>query len=398
MVLLYMGILRSLASATLSAAIFAAQRLHAAPSTPLENLIWPKQITVSGFFGSGFGLARAAERTAAGLESRGFKVTRHDVTPLLQSKRLFLSSVPGRAEDGWIMQVNGPEVPAVLARISPGRHPKALRVGYWAWELPVVPADWHCATKAFHAIIAPSSFTRCALSGLGKPTFCLPHPVEISRRAPKVSAEPYTFLVQMDGNSTSARKNISAAIHAFKQCMKAGTQAALLVKTQNLTQNQRSAVQSEIEAHDSIQWLDRNISDAEMDELIGSVDCIVSSHRSEGFGLALAEAIGAGLDAVATGWSGNVDFMKDCPESLIEYTLVPVDTAAMHYGRYMQQEAVWAEIDVNGLVETMDRLAKGRVPQFSERLLAGLQKNAEVWNLVTPGSSFLASFQEQSKM
>jgi hypothetical protein len=47
-----------------------------------------------------------------------------------------------------------------------------------------------------------------------------------------------------------------------------------------------------------------------LNSLIDSVDCFVSLHRSEGFGLVIAEAMARGKVVVATGWSGNMDFMS----------------------------------------------------------------------------------------
>ncbi len=42
---------------------------------------------------------------------------------------------------------------------------------------------------------------------------------------------------------------------------------------------------------------------------IAVCDCFVSLHRSEGFGLAIAEAMAFGKPVIATHWSGNADFM-----------------------------------------------------------------------------------------
>jgi glycosyltransferase involved in cell wall biosynthesis len=88
--------------------------------------------------------------------------------------------------------------------------------------------------------------------------------------------------------------------------------------------------------------------------LIASSDVILSPHRSEGFGLTLAEAFLAGIPALATGWSGNLDFMSDLPELLIRYRLVPVKDP---YGLYRAPGLQWAEPDLEDAMGKLRTLA-----------------------------------------
>ncbi len=43
------------------------------------------------------------------------------------------------------------------------------------------------------------------------------------------------------------------------------------------------------------------------DGLMALSDIVISTHRSEGFGLICAEAMRLGKPVIATGWSGNLD-------------------------------------------------------------------------------------------
>ena len=44
---------------------------------------------------------------------------------------------------------------------------------------------------------------------------------------------------------------------------------------------------------------------------VAGCDCYVSLHRSEGFGLTMAEAMACGKPVIATGYSGNLEFMTE---------------------------------------------------------------------------------------
>jgi glycosyltransferase involved in cell wall biosynthesis len=48
-----------------------------------------------------------------------------------------------------------------------------------------------------------------------------------------------------------------------------------------------------------------------MNGLLAAADVFVSLHRSEGFGLGLAEAMLLGKPVVGTAYSGNADFLDD---------------------------------------------------------------------------------------
>ncbi|GAA3324572.1 hypothetical protein GCM10020331_052990 [Ectobacillus funiculus] len=90
----------------------------------------------------------------------------------------------------------------------------------------------------------------------------------------------------------------------------------------------------------------------EVNALIQSVDCVISLHRSEGFGLVLAEAMYLGKPIIGTNWSGNTDFMtteNSCP---VNYTLVPVGN---DYGPYKHHQ-LWAEPDIEHAAYYMKKI------------------------------------------
>ena len=79
-------------------------------------------------------------------------------------------------------------------------------------------------------------------------------------------------------------------------------------------------------------------------EFYGMIDVYVSLHRSEGYGLNLAEAAQAGVEVVATGWGLAPDIAERLQLRTVGSRLVvPLDTQGV-YERF--PGALWAEPDV----------------------------------------------------
>jgi glycosyltransferase involved in cell wall biosynthesis len=97
---------------------------------------------------------------------------------------------------------------------------------------------------------------------------------------------------------------------------------------------------------------DRVLSRARVNGLIDACDGVISLHHSEGFGLVPAEAMYLGKPVVATGWSGNVDFMDVGNSCLVGYELV---TLARDYGPYRAGQQ-WAEPDIDHAASLLRRL------------------------------------------
>ena len=96
--------------------------------------------------------------------------------------------------------------------------------------------------------------------------------------------------------------------------------------------------------HPDVYVIDRYVSASEKNSMIASADCYVSLHRSEGFGLTPAEALGMGKPVIATRYGGNLDFMNDRNSWLVDYRLMPIGPRAASRTR---QRREWADPDVD---------------------------------------------------
>ncbi len=76
--------------------------------------------------------------------------------------------------------------------------------------------------------------------------------------------------------------------------------------------------------------------------MTAACDCYVSLHRSEGFGLTMAEAMLLEKPVIATRYSGNLAFMTDANSFLCDYKLRRIGKGSEPY----PPDARWAEPDI----------------------------------------------------
>jgi glycosyltransferase involved in cell wall biosynthesis len=82
-------------------------------------------------------------------------------------------------------------------------------------------------------------------------------------------------------------------------------------------------------------------------------DCFVSLHRSEGFGLPIAETMALGKAVIVTQWSGNVDFTDESCAACVDYRIQPLGE---DYGPYEARQQ-WAEPNIETAARWMRDLS-----------------------------------------
>jgi glycosyltransferase involved in cell wall biosynthesis len=80
----------------------------------------------------------------------------------------------------------------------------------------------------------------------------------------------------------------------------------------------------------------------EVNSLFALADCYVSLHRSEGLGLGMVQAMYLGKPVIATGYSGNLEFMDAENSLLVNYEMTELDEDSGPYERGTH----WAAPDV----------------------------------------------------
>ncbi len=123
--------------------------------------------------------------------------------------------------------------------------------------------------------------------------------------------EGFVFLFVFDYASVFERKNPVGLVRAFKQAFAPGEGPVLAIKSINggVHLTKREWLHYEAEGRPDIVLLEEYLPAGHKDALLAACDCYVSLHRAEGFGLTMAEAMALGKPTIATGYSGNLEFM-----------------------------------------------------------------------------------------
>lgn len=234
-------------------------------------------------------------------------------------------------------------------------------IAYWAWELPEFPDSWVPACAYFDEIWCPSDFVREAISlKVPLPVITMPHAIGFApppadgRAHFGLPAGTFLFLVLYDLNSYTARKNPRAAIEAFRRSGLAGRGAALVIKVHNVAGNEADLAQLQADVADlpGTVLITETLSREDVYRLQAACDCYVSLHRSEGFGLAVAECMLLGKPVIGTDWSATAEFLDATNGCPVRYRLVPLERNHGPYGKGQ----VWAEADPDHAADWMHRL------------------------------------------
>jgi len=163
--------------------------------------------------------------------------------------------------------------------------------------------------------------------------------------------EGFVFLFVFDYHSVFARKNPLGLVEAFGQAFPEGSGASLVLKSINSEHHpgEHGRLIEAAKGHRDIHIIDRYVTAAEKNAMFAGCDCYVSLHRSEGFGNTLAEAMSLGKPVIATGYSGNMEFMTAQNSYPVDYTLAPIGDDAGPY----PATGEWAEPDVGHAARLM---------------------------------------------
>ncbi len=357
-------------------------------------------ITVIGYLESALGLGEAARIMVRNCRLTGEAIStrtwRHLVSPPVKWRDVS----PDVVHDIHLICINGGDLAAWNHSAPPGFHDGAYRIGLWFWETDRIPDEMAAGAQFVDEIWVTSKFTAAAVRSVLNDVVVKVVPLGIDlTHAPTTSRATDREVVatrieqrlgtrleptsqwwcgfSFDLSSHLERKNPLGLIDAWRRTFPTETeQACLIVKTMqgHLVPEAGVALTEAIEGRGDIVHVDDAWNADDHHRFIRALDVYASLHRSEGYGLALLEALAVGTPVVATGSTGNTAFMNEHNSWVVPSVTVP----ARHANRGYQTTGNVAEPDVDVAVDVLTTLFESRFNPASEAQQRAMLAQREV--------------------
>ncbi|WP_408873339.1 glycosyltransferase family 4 protein [Gluconobacter roseus] len=345
-------------------------------------------IIVAGEFSRSSGLGEGARLMVRALRDMNIPCATWDI-----DRRALEGDVTGPGAP-LVMHVNAPMLPYAQLFM-----PRTLRtgrriIGYWAWELPVVSETWRHARRHVHEIWAPSRFTADALRPLGRPVRVVEHPVGLAEQKPSdrnrasfgLPEDCVFVLVSFSLASSMVRKSPIETIRAFREAFGDRPDRLLVMKighTEHYPED-LAAIHAAIAGAPNIRIETGQLSGPDRLALTACADIILSLHRSEGFGLVVAEAMALGRCVIATDWSATTEFLDETCGLPVAYTLIPAQDPR---GIWDMPATKWALPDMASAVHALRTAAddpdlRARLGENATRRIASRLNGASLRDAV----------------
>jgi glycosyltransferase involved in cell wall biosynthesis/SAM-dependent methyltransferase len=316
-------------------------------------------VNVVGYLSSERGVGEAARQLLASLQASAVDTAAIDTPaePDRISESLAGIEDEEHPYDFNLICVNADMLPIVAnglgSRFFENRH----SIGVWFWEISHFPELWERSLDYVDEVWVASDHIAESLRPLASipvHTFRLPvvpgQPEEASREELGLP-EGFCFLFVFDYRSVFNRKNPLGLVEAFSRAFAPGSGPSLAIKSICGDQfpEQRAALAAAAAGRPDVHLLEETVPVGMKNAMIAGCDCYVSLHRSEGFGLTLAEAMYFGKPVIGTAYSGNLDFMTAENSYPVPYEMAQIGPGADPY----PPEQEWAEPDLDVAAELM---------------------------------------------
>jgi hypothetical protein len=325
-------------------------------------------VNLAGYFGSEKGVGEAGRAAARALEAASIPYVLNN---LIDSGSVNIDSTLSGFTDQNpysinLIHVNADQVPVFAAAKGDAYFRGRYNIGCWFWELSDFPQEWHSSFGPFDEIWAASSFIQDSLARVSPvpvvrmPLALRPEPrinYYLDRSAFRLPLDVFIFLFTFDFGSVFERKNPLGVIRAFKLAFGGRDDTLLLLKIAHSESYpwELDVLKAACSTSNVRIW-DRILTRFEMNTLLSICDCFVSLHRSEGFGIPIAEAMLLEKPVIVTSYSANMDFTTPLNSFLVKHKVIEIDR---DYGPY-RKGWVWADPDLDHAAQLMRYVYENR--------------------------------------
>lgn len=314
----------------------------------------------------------------------------HHKAGILNKQALLAAGLPltERSEEAEIVIVHDDPIlyAPLLHRQPHWQHCK--KIAYAVWETEDLPVAYATALQRMDAVWTCSDFAQQAIMrGLAAPVpvHLVPHVVnpvlataqDMDTVRQCLPHDPQAFYFYTIADSYNPRKNILRLLNIFAKNFAQHKHVYLVIK------QYRKAL--DLSGLPQVCSIDAELTESQIVALHQLCHCYVSAHTCEAWGLALSDALALGKPLIATGYSGNMQYMTPRNSFPVRYSMEPVPILMCRMSPLFSPDMRWAAVDGDHMGYLMQKVLRAAsTAQGSMQITAMAQEARTSMQAYTP--------------